>query len=79
MTSLRLQEIKERLPGRTTHEPLKGTVTDILLRARKSAAAAHGVHETDLGRHDPDWPRWYAEHITRTLGGTGCHLTGPSA
>ncbi len=51
-----LQEIKERLPGRTTHEPLDGRMTDILLEALKSAAAAHGVHEKELGRRDPDWP-----------------------
>ena len=74
-----LQEIKERLPGRTTHEPLNGKMTGILLEALKSAAAAHGVHEKELGRPDPDWPQWYAEHMTRTLGGTGYHLTGPSA
>jgi catechol 2,3-dioxygenase-like lactoylglutathione lyase family enzyme len=74
-----LQEIKERLPGRTTHEPLNGRMTDILLEALKSAAAAHGVHEKELGRPDPDWPQWYAEHMTRTLGGTGYQLTGPSA
>ena len=75
-----LQEIKERLPGRTTHETLNvnGKVTDILLDALKTAAAAHGVHEKKLGRPDPDWPQWYAEHMTRTLGGAGYHLTGPS-
>jgi hypothetical protein len=27
---------------------------------------------------DPDWLQWYAEHMTRTLGGTG-YLTRPSA
>jgi catechol 2,3-dioxygenase-like lactoylglutathione lyase family enzyme len=74
-----LQEIKERLPGRTTHEPLNGKMTDILLEALKSAAAAHGVHEKELGRPDPDWPQWYAGHMTRTLVSAGHHLTGPSA
>jgi hypothetical protein len=74
-----LQEIKDRLAGRTTHERLNGKTTDILLAALKSAAAAHGVHEKELGRPDPDWPQWYAEHMTRTLGGVGYHLTGPSA
>ena len=75
-----LQEIKERLPGRTSHETLNvnGNVTGILLDALKTAAAAHGVHEKELGRPDPDWPKWYAEHMTRTLGGAGYHLTGPS-
>ncbi len=74
-----LQEIKERLPGRSTQQPLNSKMTDILLEALKSAAAAHGVHEKELGRPDPDWPKWYAEHMTRTLGGTGYRLAGPSA
>jgi catechol 2,3-dioxygenase-like lactoylglutathione lyase family enzyme len=74
-----LQEIKKRLPGRTTREPQKGEVTGILLEALKSAAAAHGVHEKELGRPDPDWPQWYAEHMARTLGDAGYQLTGPSA
>jgi catechol 2,3-dioxygenase-like lactoylglutathione lyase family enzyme len=74
-----LQEIKERLPGRTTHGSANGKATDILLETLKTAAAAHGVHEKEIGKPDPDWPRWYAEHMTRTLGISGYHLTGPSA
>ena len=53
-------------------------MTHILLDALKRAAAAHGVREKELGRPDPDWPHWYAEHMTRTLIGTGYYLTGPS-
>jgi hypothetical protein len=71
-----LQEIKERLPGRTTHKPLSGKMTDILLEALRGAAAAHGVHEKELGRPDPDLPQWYAEHMTRALGGARYRLTG---
>jgi catechol 2,3-dioxygenase-like lactoylglutathione lyase family enzyme len=67
-----LQEIRERLPGRTR---LNGNMTGILLEALKSAAAAHGVHEKELGKHDPDWPQWYAEHMTRTLSAAGYQLT----
>ncbi|MEO8661275.1 MAG: VOC family protein [Bryobacteraceae bacterium] len=74
-----LQELRERLPGRATPESLNGKVTDILLGALKSAAAAHGVHEKEIGKPDPDWPQWYAEHMTSTLGGGGYHLTGPAA
>jgi len=74
-----LQEIKERLPGRETPETLNGKVTDILIKTLKSAAAAHGVHEKELGMPDPDWPEWYAAHMTRTLADAGYHLTGPSA
>jgi len=73
-----LQEIKQRLPGRTW-EKSNDNMTGLLLEALKSAAAAHGVHEKELGRPDPDWPQWYAEHMTRTLGTAGYHLTGPSA
>jgi catechol 2,3-dioxygenase-like lactoylglutathione lyase family enzyme len=74
-----LQEIKQRLPGRETPDSLDGKVTDILIKTLKSAAAAHGVHEKELGMPDPDWPQWYAEHMTRTLAEAGYHLTGPSA
>lgn len=76
-----LQEIKERLPGRvtSTSASINGKETHILLDALKSAAIAHGVHEKELGKADPDWPQWYAEHMARTLGGTGYHLAGPSA
>jgi hypothetical protein len=54
-------------------------MTEILLEALKSAAAAHGVHEKERGRPDPDWPRRYAEHITRTLGDAGYRLIRHSA
>jgi catechol 2,3-dioxygenase-like lactoylglutathione lyase family enzyme len=74
-----LQEIKKRLPGRTASQLLDAQVTDVLLSALKSAAEAHGVHEKELGKADPDWPQWYAEHMTRTLETAGYHLTGPSA
>jgi catechol 2,3-dioxygenase-like lactoylglutathione lyase family enzyme len=69
-----LQEIKKRLPGRETHIPLNGEMTEILLETLKSTAAAHGVHEKELGKPDPDWPQWYAEQMTRTLDGEGYHL-----
>jgi len=74
-----LQEIKERLSGRTANQLLSAEVKDLLLSALKSAAAAHRVHEKDLGRPDPDWPQWYAEHMTRTLGEAGYHITKASA
>jgi catechol 2,3-dioxygenase-like lactoylglutathione lyase family enzyme len=75
-----LQELRERLPGRTTHETLDaGKVNAILLDALKTTAAAHGVHEKEIGKPDTDWPKWYAEHMTRTLSGAGYQLTGPSA
>jgi len=74
-----LQEIKERLPGRVRQESLNGKVTGILLEMLKSAALAHGVHEKELGKPDPDWPEWYAEDMARRLNSAGYRLTGPSA
>ncbi len=50
--------------GQTTTEP---NTTEILLDLLKRAAQAHGVHEKEPGKPDPDWPQWYAEHMTLTL------------
>jgi hypothetical protein len=33
------------------------------------AAAAHGKHEAETGKADPDWPIWYAEYLFREPGG----------
>jgi hypothetical protein len=48
----------------TTTDP---SATEILLDLLKRAAKAHGVHELELGKPDPEWPQWYAEHMSRTL------------
>jgi hypothetical protein len=29
----------------------------------RRAEAAHGQHEQQLGRPDPDWPSWYAQYM----------------
>jgi catechol 2,3-dioxygenase-like lactoylglutathione lyase family enzyme len=71
-----LQEITARLPGRTTPVSLNGNLTSVLLEALVGAAAAHGVYES---APETDWPRRYAEHMTRTLGAAGYQLTGPAA
>jgi len=62
--------------GQTTTEP---DTTELLLEILKGAAMAHGLHERELGRPDPDWPQWYAEHMARTLAGAGRHIAGSSA
>ncbi|WP_084468207.1 hypothetical protein [Actinokineospora inagensis] len=36
-----------------------------LEQALRRAAEAHSRHEQRTGHPDPDWPRWYAEHLTR--------------
>ncbi|HEU4947595.1 MAG TPA: hypothetical protein VFT31_10605 [Kribbella sp.] len=54
---------------------MEPTTTEILTDALKRAAAAHGVYEEEvLGKHDDEWPRWYAEHMTRTLAEDGYQL-----
>ena len=36
----------------------------------REAAAAHGEHEKRTGgRHDENWPDWYAEYIVREQAG----------
>ncbi|MGS2647636.1 hypothetical protein [Streptosporangium sp. LJ11] len=57
------------------------TTTEIILDVLKRAATAHGVHEAEVlgGRHDEDWPQWYAEHMARTLAESGYRIVGPSA
>ncbi|GAA1609441.1 hypothetical protein GCM10009789_74850 [Kribbella sancticallisti] len=50
--------------------------TEIILDALQRAATAHGVHEAEVlgGKYDEQWPQWYAEHMTRTLAGSGYQI-----
>jgi hypothetical protein len=57
--------------GQTTKEP---DTTEILLDLLKRAANAHGIHEKELGKPDPDWPQWYAEHMSRLLSEAGYRI-----
>jgi len=34
-----------------------------LAAALRRAAAAHGIHEQQIGHPDPDWPDWYAQYM----------------
>jgi hypothetical protein len=36
------------------------------------------VHEKELGKPDPDWPQWYAEHMTRTFREAGYRISPAS-
>ena len=49
--------------------------TLILLDLLKRAAAAHGIHEKELGKPDPGWAQWYAEYMSRALGEAGYGIT----
>jgi hypothetical protein len=42
----------------TTYE----SVAD-LAGALRRAAEAHGRHEKEIGKADPDWPDWYAQFM----------------
>jgi hypothetical protein len=39
--------------------------SDNLSLALVRAAAAHGKHEEETGKADPDWPIWYAQYLER--------------
>jgi hypothetical protein len=58
--------------GQTVSEP---KTTEILLDLLKRAAQAHGLHEKEIGKPDPDWPQWYAEYMTRTLREAGFRIS----
>ena len=59
-----LQEITERIPGRIEPESSAELAAEL-----RRAAVAHGEHEQRIGRADPNWPDWYAEHIVRERAG----------
>ena len=48
--------------------------TELLIDLLRRAAAAHDIHEKALGKRDPDWPQWYAAHMTVTLRDAGYRI-----
>ena len=59
-----LQEITNRLPGRIDADTVTLASASDLAAALRRAAVAHGEHEKrEGGRHDENWPDWYAEYI----------------
>lgn len=64
-----LQEITGRLPGRVEGHTTFSSAADLAATLRR-AAAAHGEHEKRTGgRHDLNWPDWYAEYIVSEQAG----------
>jgi catechol 2,3-dioxygenase-like lactoylglutathione lyase family enzyme len=58
-----VQEVTTRLPGRTTSALASYDSVTGLAAALRRAAAAHGKHEEEIGKADPDWPDWYAQYL----------------
>lgn len=66
-----LQEITTRLPGRVDPDNTTFGSSTELAAALRRAAAAHGEHEVrDGGRHDANWPDWYAAYMVAEQAGT---------
>ena len=58
------QEITARLPGRITSDLAAFATAKDLAAGLRRAAAAHGEHEKrNGGKHDENWPDWYAEYM----------------
>jgi catechol 2,3-dioxygenase-like lactoylglutathione lyase family enzyme len=63
-----LQEVTRRLPGRSAGDTKYSSPRD-LAQALHRAALAHGKHEAQSGKADPNWPDWYAEYMVREQSG----------
>jgi catechol 2,3-dioxygenase-like lactoylglutathione lyase family enzyme len=64
-----LQEITTRLPGRLDPSTTAFASVSDLERALVRAEKAHGEHEQRIGRHDENWPKWYAEYMAAEQSG----------
>jgi catechol 2,3-dioxygenase-like lactoylglutathione lyase family enzyme len=64
-----LQEITARLPGRVEAGETTFTSSTEVAAALRRAAAAHGEHEKRTGKHDANWPDWYAEYMVAEQAG----------
>jgi hypothetical protein len=51
---------------------------EFLMDLLKRTAEAHGQHEKEIGKADPDWPQWYAEYMARTLREAGYRISPAS-
>src|SRR5262249_25691895 len=63
------QELTTRLPGRIDSGVTSFASTNDLASALRRAAAAHGKHEAEIGKADPNWPDWYADYMVREQSG----------
>ncbi len=64
------QEVTARLPGRIAGTGAAFTSASDLASALRRVAAAHGEHEKrDGGKHDENWPEWYADYLVKEQAG----------
>jgi catechol 2,3-dioxygenase-like lactoylglutathione lyase family enzyme len=64
-----LQEVTSRLPGRVEGDTTFGSASE-LSAALWRAALAHGEHEKrNGGKHDEQWPDWYAAYMVAEQAG----------
>jgi hypothetical protein len=63
-----IQEVTARLPGRVEGDTTFASSSELAAALRR-AAAAHGEHEKRIGKHDDNWPDWYADYIVREQAG----------
>jgi catechol 2,3-dioxygenase-like lactoylglutathione lyase family enzyme len=59
-----LQEITQRLPGRTETKATFSSAGELAAALRR-AETAHGAYERRTGQADANWPDWYADYIIR--------------
>jgi len=65
-----LQEVTTRFPGRVDANETAFASAVNLAAALQRAATAHGEHEKRTGgRHDENWPDWYAEYLVAEQAG----------
>jgi catechol 2,3-dioxygenase-like lactoylglutathione lyase family enzyme len=57
-----VQQVTRRLPGRVAGDTTFASSRE-LASVLRGAAAAHGEHEKRTGKHDDNWPDWYADYI----------------
>jgi catechol 2,3-dioxygenase-like lactoylglutathione lyase family enzyme len=62
------QEVTARAPGRVEADTTFASPGD-LAAALWRAAVAHGEHEKKIGKHDENWPTWYAGYMVREQAG----------
>ena len=66
----RLQEVTARAPGRVDADDTTFTSSSELGAALRRAALAHGEHEKRTGgKHDENWPDWYAAYMVAEQAG----------